>query len=153
MLNEPLQERYNELLRKRIALEGEIAMMRRNHEVELRQSDKRSYRYLWLLLILPLTTLLCRKKIDPSVYDRQIVVQRDSIQQLLQLKIQMEALEKTTVRKVKYVIQEGDDLAKLGLLFFNDLKTGYQIGKDNHLYSDYQHQHLIPGDTLLIKFR
>jgi hypothetical protein len=153
MLNEPLEERYNELLRKRIALEGEIAMMRRNHEAELRLSDKRSYRYLWLLLILPLTTLLCQKKIDPSVYDRQIVAQRDSIQQLLQLKNQMETLEKTTVRQVKYVIKEGDDLAKLGLLFFNDLKTGYQIGKDNNLYSDYQHQHLIPGDTLLINFR
>lgn len=153
MLNEPLEERYNELLRKRIALEGEIAMMRRNHEAELRLSDKRSYRYLWLLLILPLTTLLCRKKIDPSVYERQIVAQRDSIQQLLQLKTQVESLEKTTVRQVKYVIKEGDDLAKIGLLFFNDLKTGYQIGKENNLYSDYQHQHLIPGDTLKINFR
>ncbi len=153
MLNEPIEEKYNEVLRKRIALEGEIAMMRRNHEAELHQSDKRSYRYLWLLLILPLTTLLCRKKIDPSVYERQIVAQRDSIQQLSQLKQQMEALEKTSVRKVKYVIQKGDDLAKIGDLFFNDIKTGYQIGKDNNLYSDFQHQHLNPGDTLVIKFR
>lgn len=153
MLQEPIEERYNDLLKKRISLEGELAMTRRQHQQELHLSDKRAYRYLFLLFLLPLTTLLCRKEIHPSVYERQIAAQRDTIQQLLQLKERIEALEKTTVKQVKYVIKKEDDLAKIGLLFFNNMKAGYQIGKDNSIYSDYQHTHLKPGDTLLINFR
>ena len=150
MLQEPIEERYNEILRQHIALKGEMAMLRQKQTEDLRKADKRSYRFLYILLILPLTTFLCGKKIDPSVYERQIAAQRDSITQLQSAMI---LLEKTKIRQTQYVIRPGDDLSIIGNLFFNDIKTAYQIGKDNGLYSDYQHQHLHPGDTLVINFR
>ena len=150
MLQEPIEERYNEILRQHIALKGEMAMLRQKQTEDLRKADKRSYRFLYILLILPLTTFLCGKKIDPSVYERQIAAQQDSITQLQSAMI---LLEKTKIRQTQYVIRPGDDLSIIGNLFFNDIKTAYQIGKDNGLYSDYQHQHLHPGDTLVINFR
>ena len=150
MLQEPIEERYNEILRQHIALKGEMAMLRQKQTEDLRKADKRSYRFLYILLILPLTTFLCSKKIDPSVYERQIAAQQDSITQLQSAMI---LLEKTKIRQTQYVIRPGDDLSIIGNLFFNDIKTAYQIGKDNGLYSDYQHQHLHPGDTLVINFR
>ena len=150
MLQEPIEERYNEILRQHIALKGEMAMLRQKQTEDLRKADKRSYRFLYILLILPLTTFLCGKKIDPSVYERQITAQRDSITQLQSAMI---LLEKTKIRQTQYVIRPGDDLSIIGNLFFNDIKTAYQIGKDNGLYSDYQHQHLHLGDTLVINFR
>ena len=150
MLQEPIEERYNEILRQHIALKGEMAMLRQKQTEDLRKADKRSYRFLYILLILPLTTFLCGKKIDPSVYERQIAAQQDSITQLQSAMI---LLEKTKIRQTQYVIRPGDDLSIIGNLFFNDIKTAYQIGKDNGLYSDYQHQHLHPGDTLIINFR
>ena len=150
MLQEPIEERYNEILRQHIALKGEMAMLRQKQTEDLRKADRRSYRFLYIFLILPLTTFLCGKKIDPSVYERQIAAQRDSINQLQSAMI---LLEKTKIRQTQYVIRPGDDLSIIGNLFFNDIKTAYQIGKDNGLYSDYQHQHLHPGDTLVINFR
>lgn len=150
MLQEPIEERYNEILRQHIALKGEMAMLRQKQTEDLRKADKRSYRFLYILLILPLTTFLCGKRIDPSVYERQIAAQRDSI---TQLKSEMTLLEKTQIKQTRYVIRPGDDLSIIGNLFFNDIKTAYQIGKDDGLYSDYQHQHLHPGDTLVINFR
>ncbi len=150
MLQEPIEERYNEVLRQRVALVGEMAILRQKHKEELLKASKNPYRFLYILLILPLTTFLCSKKIDPSVYERQIVAQRDSI---TQLQLEMSLTEKTKIRQTQYVIREGDDLAKIATLFFNDMKAAYQIGKDNGLYSDYQHQHIRPGDTLIINFR
>ncbi len=150
MLQEPIEERYNEILRQHMALKGEMAMLRQKQTEDLRKADKRSYRFLYILLILPLTTFLCGKKIDPSVYERQIAAQRDSISQL---QSEMALLEKTQIKQTRYVIRPGDDLSIIGNLFFNDIKTAYQIGKDNGLYSDYQHHHIRPGDTLVINFR
>ena len=150
MLQEPIEERYNEVLRQRMALVGEMALLRQQQKEELKKADKRSYRFLYILLILPLTTFLCGKKIYPSVYERQIAAQRDSISQL---QSEMLLLEKTQIKQIKYAIRPGDDLSIIGNLFFNDIKAAYQIGKDNGLYSDYQHQHLHPGDTLVINFR
>ena len=150
MLQEPIEERYNEVLRQRIALVGEMAILRQQHEEELKKASKSPYRFLYILLILPLTTFLCGKKIDPSVYERQIAAQRDSI---TQLRSQMLLLEKTRIKQIKYAIRPGDDLSIIGKLFFNDINAAYQIGKDNGLYSDYQHQHIGLGDTLVINFR
>ena len=150
MLQEPIEERYNEVLRQRIAVVGEMAILRQQHKEELKKANKSPYRFLYILLILPLTTFLCGKKIDPSVYERQIAAQRDSISQLQSERI---LLEKTQLKQIRYAIRPGDDLSIIGNLFFNDIKAAYQIGRDNGLYSDYQHQHLNPGDTLVINFR
>ena len=150
MLQEPIEERYNEVLRQRIALVGEMAILRQKHKEELQKAQKSPYRFLYILLVLPLTTFLCGKKIDPSVYERQIAAQRDSI---TQLQSEVLLLGKTQIKQIKYAIRPGDDLSIIGNLFFNEKKAAYQIGRDNGLYSDYQHQHIRPGDTLLINYR
>ena len=150
MLQEPIEERYNEVLRQHIAMKGEMAMLRQKHKEELLKASKSPYRFLYILLILPLTTFLCGKKIDPSVYERQIAAQRDSISQL---QSEISLIEKTKIRQTQYVIREGDDLSIISNLFFNDMKSAYQIAKDNNINSEYQLQHLKPGDTLVINFR
>ena len=146
MFNEPIEERYNDVLRQRVALEGQLSLLKSNHQQELKIAHKRSNRYLLLLLLLPLTTLLCKKKIDPSVYERQLTAQRDSIQQITQDLV----LEKNRKHTIKYVIRKGDMLTSLGELFFNNRESGYQIGLDNGIKTEYQLYHLVPGDTLLI---
>ena len=146
MFNEPIEERYNDVLRQRVALEGHLSLLKSNHQQELKIAHKRSNRYLLLLLLLPLTTLLCKKKIDPSVYERQLTAQRDSIQQITRDLV----LEKEKKHTIKYVIRKGDVLTSLGELFFNNREAGYQIGLDNGINTEYQLYHLVPGDTLLI---
>ncbi len=146
MFNEPIEERYNDVLRQRVALEGQLSLLKSNHQQELKIAHKRSNRYLLLLLLLPLTTLLCKKKIDPSVYERQLTAQRDSIQQITRDLV----LEKEKKHTIKYVIRKGDVLTSLGELFFNNREAGYQIGLDNGINTEYQLYHLVPGDTLLI---
>ena len=146
MFNEPIEERYNDVLRQRVALEGQLSLLKSSHQQELKIAHKRSNRYLLLLLLLPLTSLLCKKKIDPSVYEHQLAAQRDSIQFIAQAL----DLEKNKKHLIKYVIRKGDMLTSLGELFFNNKEAGYQIGLDNGIKTEYQHYHLVPGDTLLI---
>lgn len=146
MFDEPIEERYNDVLKQRVALEGQITFLKQNHEIELRKAHKRSNQYLLFLLLLPLMTLLCRDKIAPSVYEHQIAMQRDSINHLA-VKLNQEQSKKHTF---KYVIRKGDMLATLGEQFFNNREMGYQIGRDNGITTNYQEYHLRPGDTLTI---
>jgi hypothetical protein len=148
--NEPIEQRYNDLLRQRLALKGELALLKKTKEAELAAERSSRYKMLLGLLLLPLFTFLCNQKTTPSVYEHKIAVQRDSIQQLLDEKTQLLKTEKDSIR---YVIQKGDMLISLGQLFYNDSTAGYQIGKDNGFTSDRQHRKLVIGDTLTIHFR
>jgi hypothetical protein len=148
--DEPIEHRYNDLLKQRLALEGQLAMLRKNQEAELAAERRSRYKMLLWLLLLPLFTFLCNQKTPPSVYEHQIAVQRDSIKQLLN---EQENIKKTQKESIKYVIQQGDMLISLGQLFYNDSTAGYQIGKDNGFTTDKQHRKLVIGDTLNIYFR
>jgi hypothetical protein len=143
----PIEDRYKELLRQRIALEGELALARKQHTAELAQVRTRSNRFLLLLLLLPLAWLVFLRKTPPSVSERQLMVERDSLHNELML------VSATKKDSVLYVIKKGDVLADLGRLFFNDPAAGYQIGKDNGIQSRYDEYHLNPNDTLVIRFR
>lgn len=151
MLDErPIKDRYNDLLRERVALEGELALQRRRAEIELAAARARGNQWLLLLLLLPLFTLICRQKTDPSVFESQMAAFRDSLAKCQNEQI---FLEKTRKQSVKYIIRQGDALTSIGSLFFNDRQAGYQIGKDNGILTDYQQHHLNLGDTLIINFR
>jgi hypothetical protein len=145
LFNEPIQQRYNDLLKQRIALEGELALLRKSKDAELAIERRSRYKMLLGLLLLPLLTFLCKPKMDPSVYDRKIALQRDSIELL------KSDLEKSKQKSFKYVVKKGDMLVTLGQLFFNDAQMGYKIGQDNGFTSDEQHKKLVIGDTLTIK--
>jgi hypothetical protein len=147
---EPIEKRYNDLLKQRIALEGELVVLRKNNELELAAERKSRYKMLLGLLLLPLFTFVCNRKTDPSVYEHKIALKTDSIQQLL---MEKDHLLTTKSDSIKYVVKEGDMLVSLGQLFFNDPKAGYQIGKDNGFDTEKQYRKLVIGDTLTIHFR
>ena len=148
--DEPIEQRYNDLLRQRLALEGELAMLRKNQEVELAAERSSRYKFLLGILLLPLFTFVCNRKTDPSVYEQQIAVKSDSIKLLLNEQLGYKLTEKDAIR---YVIRQGDMLVSLGQLFYNDSTAGYQIGKDNGFTTERQHRKLVIGDTLMIHFR
>ncbi|MDZ7877021.1 MAG: hypothetical protein U5L45_05090 [Saprospiraceae bacterium] len=148
--NEPIEQRYNDLLKQRLELKGEIALLKHTKEAELVIERRSRYKMLLSLLLLPLFTFVCNRKIPSSVYEHKIAVQRDSIQQLLDEKA---LLLKTQKDSIRYVIQKGDMLIALGQLFYNDSTAGYQIGKDNGFVTQQQHENLVIGDTLTIRFR
>jgi len=143
----PIEDRYKEVLRQRIALEGELALARKQHAETLAQARTRGNRCLLLLLLLPLLWLAFPKKIPPSVAEQQLRIERDSLQKELLF------TEKTSKDSVLYVVKKGDVLIDLGKLFFNDPAAGYQIGKDNGIISRFDQYHLTPNDTLVIRFR
>jgi hypothetical protein len=148
--DEPIEQRYNDVLRQRIALEGEIAMLRKNQELELAAERSSRYKFLLGILLLPLFTFVCNRKTDPSVYEHQIAVKSDSIKLLLDEHKGFRLTEKDSIH---YIVRQGDMLIGLGQLFYNDSTAGYQIGKDNGFSTERQHRKLVIGDTLTIHFR
>lgn len=150
MFQEPLEERYNDLLKQRVALEGKLAISRHQAETELAKARSKNKRYLFLLLLLPLLTLWYNKTQYIKPLEQKTVLLQDSI---VQLKNDITAIKKVKKDSVRYVIRKGDMLVTLGNLFFNDPTAGYQIGLDNGIASKEQQYHLIPGDTLTIHYR
>jgi hypothetical protein len=142
-----LEERYYHLLRQRLELEGKHAAAHKQH-IEAIEDAKQSNKRLWLLLLLlPVLSLICRKKPTPSVPLSE-AVQKDSLIQVLRK--ERDSLESKT--KILYVIKKGDKLVDLGKRFWGHPDSGYRIGRDNGIYDSIQYYHLIPGDTLVIRF-
>lgn len=150
MFQEPLVEKYNDVLKKRVALEGELAQTRQKLEKKLDRARSKNKRYLFLLLLLPVLAFWWSKKKYITPLEQQVVVQTDSIVKLQEDIVQARKIKKDSIR---YVIRKGDMLVTLGSLFFNDPAIGYQIGIENGITSDYQRYHLRPGDTLTIHYR
>ena len=153
MFTESIEEKYKELLRQRIALEGELSMQKRHHEEALSKAKKRANQYLLLLLLLPLTTLICHRRKEAAMltgYENQILAQKDSLRNLRE---DVRFLDKTKTKQLKYVVKQGDMLGILGELFFNDREAGTQIGRDNGIITSEQMANLRAGDTMKIIFR
>ena len=150
MFEEPFEERYNGLLKKRIALEGELALTRRQSETALAKARKKNRRYLFLMLLLPFLTFWCSKKKYIQPLEQQVALQHDSI---IRLNNEIASIKRVKKDSIHYVIRKGDMLVTLGNLFFNDPSAGYQIGVENGITSNYQQYHLILGDTLTIHYR
>lgn len=150
MFQEPLVEKYNDVLKKRVALEGELAQTRQQLEKKLERARSKNKRYLFLLLLLPFLVFWWSKKKYISPLEQKTIVQQDSINKLYGEISEAKKIKKDSIR---YVIRKGDMLVTLGKLFFNDPEAGYQIGMENGITSDYQRYHLRPGDTLTIHYR
>ncbi len=150
MFQEPLEERYNDLLKQRVALEGKLALSHRQAETELAKARTKNKRYLFLLLLLPLLTFWCNKTQYIKPLEQKTALQQDSI---AQLKNDMAAIKKVKKDSIRYVIKKGDMLVTLGNLFFNDPAAGYQIGLENGIASKEQQYNLKLGDTLTIHYR
>lgn len=149
-MKEPIEFRFNELLREHTALKGEYQIAKKTADEQLEKSQKTANRYLLLLLFLPLFTLLCHKIPPPSVSRIEYNNTRDSLETL---RFQYQKMAMTAKNPIKYVIKQGDMLVTIGELFFNNREAGYQIGIDNNIINDYEQKHLNVGDTLIINFR
>ncbi|MBL7817374.1 MAG: hypothetical protein JNL70_20375 [Saprospiraceae bacterium] len=149
MFQEPIEERYNDLLKQRITLEGELALTRQQAATDLTKARSKNKRYLFFLILLPLLTYWWCQKRYITPLEQQVAMQQDSIKKDQNKMANMRFLNKDSVR---YVVKKGDMLITLGQLFFNDTLAGYRIGIENSLNTDYQHRHLHPGDTLTIYY-
>ena len=150
MFQEPLEDRYNDLLKQRVALKGELASVRKQADENLSKARTKNRRYVLLLFLIPFLTFWCSKKRYIQPLEQTTMRQHDSI-----LTLQNEVILAKKIKKdsVRYVIRKGDMLVTLGSLFFNDPAAGYQFGVENGITSVYQRYHLKLGDTLTIHYR
>lgn len=143
---EELDEQYREVLKQRVALEGELAVA--NKATAAYRS--KSGRYLLAFgLLAALTAWLWIYKQRPIVQKVQTIVQSDS---LAYYREELTAFRQRSPREIKYIVREKDVLEDLGGLFYNDKTAGYLIGKDNGIETRMERRRLIPGDTLVIRF-
>jgi hypothetical protein len=147
MLIEPFEEKYKEVLKQRLTLEGEVALWKQRYHEDIARYKQRANRYILLLLLLPLVALFFRRQTPPSVDWQPFAIQRDSLKNLL------DNLEKTHVRQIKYIAQKGDTPASLGSLFYNNEKAAAQIIRDNYLDLLGYVREIKAGDTLKIIYR
>ncbi len=110
-LSQPLNERYNELLRQRVALEGQHAQAQAQAENARQKAQKNTRRAYLLLLLLPLLALWCRKPSFDLATHQRIVQQKDSLFAaqnaiLDSTRNELESLEKLKFHQIKYVIKK-----------------------------------------------
>ncbi len=160
-----LEEKYVSDMKKKVSLEGEQVFLKKAYEQEIAKYRSRFNGLLLVLLLIPLLLRFCKQQpsvmVDdqPKIDELQLTVNqmnRDRValeHEVKNLKTALESCRSTSVRSVDYTIKEGDRLSELGLLFFNDMKAGYQIGNDNNIWSDYTETHLKKGRVLKINFR
>ena len=151
MNNESLEDKYRKVLRQRISLEGDLAALRQQTAERLKLSEKKSKKYLLILLFTPFCLLFFQyRKTHATLLQNQLTLKKDSLD-LLQQKIQV--LENCKAKRVVYVTQSGDNLAHLGELFYNDSLSGKQIDTDNHLNMPSLQKTMLAGDTVYIYYR
>jgi hypothetical protein len=155
-IHETVEDRLNTVLKQRLALEGDLALLKKqqNQQIAVR-ARKRNY---WIIigLVSFVTWRACRK---PTVLRADFVRKSDSLElinrRLEWMKYRFDTLHQhfPCVKVIRYGYQQGDYLGKLGKLFFNNDEMGYQIGKDNGITTREQWTKMKPGDTLNIYIR
>lgn len=143
---EELDEQYREVLKQRVALEGELAVANKATAAYRGKSG----RYLLAFgLMAALTAWLWIYKQRPIVQKVQTIVQTDSLNYYRE---ELAAYRQRSPREIKYVIKDKDVLEDLGELFYNSMTAGYRIGRDNGIETRQERRRLNPGDTLVIRF-
>ncbi len=147
-----LEEKYVNVVKKRIAQEGELVQLQKQYEEDNSKSRRRINSLIFLLMLLPFWNYWCRpkqivKEIQPDLRVDTLSFKIDSLKKV------EEMVRTNIVHKVQYRIKEGDNLESLGKLFYNNPQAGYQIGKDNNIESDFYYRRLPPGKTISIYFR
>ena len=144
-------EKYREVLRQRIALEGRAAELNNlNQSLTAKVQNAKPRFIIWTTLLgLIILYLFSRKTTPPPIAPPTALL--DS---LTYFKMRNQILETQKPKSVKYVIRPKDNDEVIGALFYNDPKAGIQIIKDNGIdTSTYSLRHLKTGDTIKIIFR
>ncbi len=157
-----MEEKYIETAKSVVSLEGELLQGKKQFQQQLRRKSKWNT-FLWFLLFLlpilyyffgrsePKTIVSpANNSIDSitALYQDKLVSKEAELAELNQA---LTAIQGAKVkRELKYVVKEGDVLHDLGLLFYNDSTSWYQIALDNKIFDI---RGLPVGDTLTIKYR
>ena len=144
-------QRINYLLAKNLELEGEIQKLIFEADTQKKQFQQRLNFLLCAIFLTPLVLLFTHnRQIQKSEQNNSAEIKSVEFKTLTE---KIAILEKTHIHSVKYITQPGDNLAKIGSLFFNDAKVGYRIGTDNKLHVTDLDVLLFPNDTLNIVYR
>lgn len=144
-------QRINYLLAKNLELEGEIQKQNFEAVIQKTRAQQRQRYLLFAIFLTPLILLFTQNK-QIKKLEQNNSSEKNSTE-LYALTERIAILEKTQTHSVKYITQPGDNLAKIGALFFNDAKTGYRVGVDNKLHVTDLDVLLFPNDTLNIIYR
>ena len=144
-------QKTNDALSKNLELEGEIQKLNFEANLQKKKAQQQMRYMLCALFLTPLVLLLAQNKKIKSV-ELSNSTQRISTE-LSTLTEKLAQLEKTQTHAIKYITQPGDNLAKIGNLFYNDAKAGYRVAADNKLHVTDLDVLLFPNDTLSIIYR
>lgn len=144
-------QKTNYALSKNLELEGEIQKLNFEANLQKKKAQQQMRYMLCVLFLMPLVLLLAHNKKIKSVELNNSAQQISNELSILTEKLAQ--LEKTKTHAIKYITQPGDNLAKIGNLFFNDAKAGHQVAADNKLHLTDLDVLLFPNDTLSIIYR
>jgi hypothetical protein len=148
-IHETLEDRLKAVLKQRLALEGEIALLKKKQEQQIAaRARKRNY----LIIIGLITFGIWRAYQKPMVLRTDYTRKSDSLS-MMAYRFDTLSQHFPCVKVIRYAYTQGDYLEKLGKFFFNDNEKGYQIGKDNGILTREQWTKMKPGDTLNIYIR
>lgn len=156
-----LEERYIETVKAKVALEGAQIQQKKDYERVLKKKNRNIKRLFLLLFLLPVLYYFFGRP-EPQIISPPVVQATDTLDRykkmlaekeaaLAKIQAQLTTIQSTQhIREIQYVVNKGDMLYDLGLLFYNDTTAWYQIALDNKVYDM---KGLTIGDTLTIKFR
>ena len=144
-----IQETNYSLL-KNLELECEIQELNFEATIEKKKAQQQQRYLLCALFLMPLVLLVVQNKKVKSV-ELNYTSQQFS-KEISTLTDKLAQIEKTQTHAIKYITQPGDNLAKIGNLFFNDAKAGYRVAADNKLHVTDLDVLLFPNDTLTIVY-
>jgi hypothetical protein len=143
------------LLRDNIALKGNLVECEKRSHTDLGKL-KNTNAYLWLLLLfLPLGYCFFKKKNLPS--NTQSITasspQKQEFDSLQYYKNLTDSLASQHVRRIVYVLKQGDNDETIGHLFFNNPADGTRICRENGIDTREKRHAMKPGDTIIINYR
>ena len=144
-------QKTNDVLSKNLELEGEIQKLNFEATMQKKKAQQELRYMLCALFLMPLVLLFAHNKkvkwVELNNSSQQISTELSTLTEKLA------QIEKTQMHAIKYITQPGDNLAKIGNLFYNDTKAGYRIATDNKLHVTDLDVLLFPNDTLTIVYR
>ena len=163
MLNDQNQK-ILDMAKQRVTLEGELALMRKNSDLDSGHRRGQVFKVLSLLMIFPLFLWIFHKPSTGTADKNLILKMQSTTDSLLQLKNTQitdyqqiaaqneQSLAAQKVKAIYYVLKKDDTLAELGELFYNNKTAGFRIAKDNQLSVD-DYKILPTGKRIKIVFR
>ena len=143
-------QKTNYLLINNLELESQIQKLNFEATIEKKKAQQQQRYLLCALFLMPLVLLVLQNKKVKMVELNNTTQQFSS--EISTLKDKLTQIEKTQTHSIQYVTQPGDNLAKIGNLFYNDAEAGHRVAADNKLHVTDLNVLLFPNDTLKVVY-